>query len=272
MNKSSLIKNIFQKRSVLCVGLDSDVNKIPSSLKGNVFEFNRQIIDATIDLTIAYKINTAFYEACGSKGWEDMQKTVAYIRSLSSDVLIIADAKRADIGNTSQQYARAFLDANGLNVDALTVSPYLGKDSLEPFFSYPDKWVIILALTSNTGAEDFQLLPLQNGKLLFEAVTEKAITWGNVNNTMLVAGATQVDYLTRIRKIAPDHFLLIPGIGVQGGDLQQVLEKTFHPQDGNILINVSRSIIFASNGSSFAHEARNNAKKIVQEMRKILSI
>ncbi|MCX7696497.1 MAG: orotidine-5'-phosphate decarboxylase [Bacteroidales bacterium] len=272
MNRETLIKNIFNKRSVLCVGLDADVTKLPLSLKGDVLEFNRQIIDATIDLSVAYKINTAFYEALGSKGWDIMQKTVSYIRSLSSDVFIIADAKRADIGNTSQQYAKAFFDKLGLNVDAVTVSPYLGKDSIDPFFSYPGKWVIILALTSNSGAEDFQLIPLQNGKLLFEVVTEKAISWGNIDNTMLVVGATQIEYLAKIRKIAPHHFLLIPGIGAQGGDLQKVLEKTFHPEHANILINISRSIIFASNESSFALSARNNAMKIVQEMRKIIDI
>jgi len=270
MNKKDLIQQIFEKKSLLCVGLDSDIEKVPHCVYGNVYEFNRRIIDATIDLAIAYKINTAFYEVRGSKGWEDMKKTIDYIRSVSPNTFIIADAKRGDIGNTSLQYAHAFLSPTTLNVDAITVSPYMGVDSVQPFYNFPEKWVIILALTSNKGAQDFQLLSCSDGKYLFEHILEKASSWGTPDNTMFVVGATQAKYLSLVRKIVPNHFLLIPGIGAQGGDLEAVLENVLDKNNALVLINISRSIIFATQEKDFAQQARANAIKMVNEMRKIM--
>lgn len=270
MNKKQLSQIIFEKKSVLCIGLDSDIAKIPSCLSGNIFEFNKQIIDATIDLAVAYKINTAFYEVRGSKGWEDLKNTIDYIRLVSPNTFIIADAKRADIGNTSMQYAHAFFSPNGLNVDALTVSPYMGIDALEPFYQFNDKWVIVLALTSNKGSKDVQLLKCSNGKYVYEHVLEKVSSFGSPENTMFVVGATQVNFLKTIRDIVPNHFLLIPGIGAQGGDLETVLTYLFNKKEASILINISRNIIFASNKEDFASKARENALQIVEQMRKIV--
>lgn len=275
MTSSELTSLIFQKQSVLCVGLDSDIDKIPSFLRKEQhaqFLFNKAIIDATIEYAVAYKLNTAFYESCGIEGWISFQKTIQYIRSLGEKVFIIADAKRADIGNTSAHYAKTFFDPSaGMEVDAITVSPYMGYDSLEPFLSYTGKWVIVLALTSNRGADDFQLLPLQNHRLLFEEVLLKTQLWGNIDNIMYVVGATRAEQLCRIRELVPEHFLLIPGIGAQGGNLEEVLTNGLHTR-GGLLINVSRSVIFAQTDKNFQLGAYTEAKKLQQIMKNFLSL
>jgi orotidine-5'-phosphate decarboxylase len=261
MNKKELIRIIRQKKSFLCIGLDSDINKIPKHLletEDPVFEFNRQIIDATIDLAAAYKPNLAFYESSGLKGWISLEKTISYLHNKKDHVFLIADAKRGDIGNTSSQYARAFFDI--LDVDAITVAPYMGSDSVQPFLAYPGKWAIILALTSNKGAQDFQYLE-SNGYHLFEHLLKTASQWGTSDNTMFVVGATQARQLENIRKIIPDHFLLVPGVGAQGGNLQEVA-KYGMTKDVGLLVNASRSIIFASSGEDFALKAREEAEKL----------
>lgn len=263
------------KKSYLCVGLDTDIKKIPVHLQSHqdaVLEFNKQIIDATKDLCIAYKINTAFYEALGAKGWEIMQETLNYI---PAEHFTIADAKRADIGNTSSFYARAFFET--LNFDALTVAPYMGEDSIKPFLEYENKWTIVLGLTSNTGSKDFELLELAGesaltGKeLLYERVLRTVSLWGNAENLMFVVGATRAGELSRIRKIIPDHFLLVPGVGFQGGSLSEVsklgmIHNNQFPVEGGLMVNASRAIIYASEKEDFATEARAIALQYQSEM------
>lgn len=262
MTRQQLVKQIFQKRSYLCVGLDTDITLIPQHLLSSpdpIFEFNKAIIDATKDHCIGYKINTAFYEALGLKGWEAMEKTVRYI---SDDHFKIADAKRGDIGNTSSQYAKAFFET--LPFDAITVAPYMGEDSLKPFLEYKDKWTIVLGLTSNKGAKDFELQQAGDG-LLYEKVLKTVSTWGTPDNTMFVVGATQADEFTNIRKLTPDHFYLVPGVGAQGGSLKEISEKAM-TKDCGILVNASRAIIYASKEKPFAEKAKQVAQQYQEEM------
>ena len=286
MTREQLIKEIFTKQSYLCVGLDTDPDKIPKHLQSNpdaVYEFNKQIIDATKDLCVSYKINTAFYEAMGLKGWEAMEKTVNYV---PSSHFKIADAKRGDIGNTSSQYAKAFFDpeASGLSFDAITVAPYMGEDSVKPFLEYENKWTILLGLTSNPGAADFEMKQtltqfdeLEEGihtrkhkiSFLYETVLETAVDWGNPGNLMFVIGATQSTQLVNIRKIIPDNFLLVPGIGFQGGSLEEVSTYGM-TKDCGLLVNVSRAIIYAGEKENFAEEARAIALQYQTEMKQYL--
>jgi len=274
MNRQELISLINRKKSFLCIGLDTDLSKIPShllSLPDPAFEFNKQIIDATIDLAVAFKPNFAFYECRGVKGWESLTRTINYINtSYAGQVFTIADAKRGDIGNTSQQYARAVFDkaSSGLEFDAVTVAPYMGEDSVKPFLSYPSKWIIVLALTSNKGAEDFQFFTA-NDTRLFEQVLQKSRQWGSQENIMYVVGATKAEMLSSIRKIVPDHFLLVPGVGAQGGSLQEVAKYGL-TKDCGLLVNSSRNIIYASNGTDFAMKAREEAEKMQKEMSLLL--
>ena len=266
MNRKELIDQIFKKQSYLCVGLDTDLTKIPKHLLSQpdpVFAFNKAIIDATKDLCVSYKINTAFYEANGVKGWESMQRTVKYV---GDDHFKIADAKRGDIGNTSSQYAKAFFET--LSFDAITVAPYMGEDSIKPFLEYKDKWTIVLGLTSNTGAKDFELQKAGN-QLLYEKVLQTASQWGTTGNLMFVVGATQADEFINIRKLTPDHFYLVPGVGAQGGSLKDISEKAMN-KDCGILVNASRAIIYASSEKDFAEKARNIAKEYQEEMSKFL--
>jgi orotidine-5'-phosphate decarboxylase len=273
MTKAELFEQIKRKKSYLCVGLDTDIKKIPKhllDLEDPVFEFNKAIIDATAEFCVSYKPNIAFYEAMGPKGWESLRKTLDYI---PKDCFSIADAKRGDIGNTSSLYARAFFDkeSSGLSFDSVTVAPYMGADSVQPFLEFKDKWVILLALTSNIGSQDFQFSELNSGQKLFEKVLEKSQDWGNDQNIMYVVGATQTESLIEIRKIVPDHFLLIPGVGAQGGSLEEVSKYGMNKQCG-LLVNSSRAIIYASDGEDFAEKASNEAKKVQQEMEKYLSM
>ncbi|MDP4290356.1 MAG: orotidine-5'-phosphate decarboxylase [Bacteroidota bacterium] len=275
MTRSALIQLIRRKQSFLCVGLDSELSKIPAHLLDTddpVFEFNKQIIDATIDLAVAYKPNLAFYESTGLKGWQSLEKTMQYLNRFKDEAFTIADAKRGDIGNTSRLYAKTFLDpaSSTLNFDAVTVAPYMGEDSVLPFLSYEDKWVIVLALTSNKGAFDFQLFQNANGKKLYQEVLEKSREWGSADNMMYVVGATKAEMLADIRRIVPDHFLLVPGVGAQGGSLSEVARFGLN-KDCGLLINASRSIIFASAGIYFADDARAEAFKLQQEMKSILA-
>lgn len=266
MNRQALISQIRSKESFLCVGLDTDIRRIPEHLKSAedpIFEFNKQIIDATHHLAVAYKPNTAFYEAHGSQGWESLQKTIDYI---PDDIFTIADAKRADIGNTSSMYARAFFES--MNFDSVTVAPYMGSDSVKPFLEFDNKWVILLAATSNPGGSDFQHLETE-GEKLFETVIKKSMSWGDANNMMYVVGATRPEVLKEIRKIIPDHFLLIPGVGAQGGDLQEVCQNGLNGDCG-LLINSSRGIIYADDSKDFANQAAKAAKSIQVEMRQLL--
>jgi orotidine-5'-phosphate decarboxylase len=275
MNRSTLIDLIKRKRSFLCIGLDTDLTKIPSHLlqtEDPAFEFNKAIIDATIDLTVAYKPNFAFYECSGIKGWTSLTKTIQYInQTYPGKAFTIADAKRGDIGNTSQQYAKAMFDpaSSGLDFDAVTVAPYMGEDSVKPFLSYPGKWIVVLALTSNKGAEDFQFFK-DNDTHLFEQVLSKSRTWGCDENMMYVVGATKAEMLTNIRKIVPDHFLLVPGVGAQGGSLQEVARFGL-TKDCGLLVNSSRNIIYASKEIDFTEKAREEAGKMQAEMQKILT-
>jgi orotidine-5'-phosphate decarboxylase len=269
MTREELFKNIQRKKSFLCVGLDTDIQKIPAFLRDTedpIFEFNKRIIDATKDFCVSYKPNTAFYEAMGAKGWETLKKTLEYI---PKDCFTIADAKRGDIGNTSGLYARAFFEE--LGADSVTVAPYMGEDSVTPFLAYPNKWVIVLALTSNQGALDFQTQELtENGDLLFEKVLKKTSQWGNANNTMYVVGATRAQQLEKVRAIVPQNFLLIPGVGAQGGSMSDVFKYGANDQCG-LLVNASRSIIYASNNEDFADKAREEAQKMQMEMENLLA-
>ncbi|MFC3196299.1 orotidine-5'-phosphate decarboxylase [Parapedobacter deserti] len=271
MTRSELIRQIKTKRSFLCVGLDTDINKVPAHLLGHddpVFEFNRQIIEATADLCVAFKPNIAFYESRGMAGWKSLQKTWEI---LPRECFRIADAKRGDIGNTSAMYAAAFFDqqASGLGFDAVTIAPYMGHDSVQPFLAFEGKWAIILALTSNTGGLDFQTVEDRNGTPLFEQVIRKANTWGNAGNLMYVVGATRGEAFAAIRKHAPDHFLLVPGVGAQGGSLSDVCRYGMNAECG-LLVNATRSIIYASAGTDFAERARQEALALQQEMEKEL--
>lgn len=270
MNRLELFQQIQAKESFLCVGLDTDIKKIPSHLlkeKDPVFEFNKQIIEATIDYAVAYKPNIAFYEAQGPKGWESLAKTMELI---PKNVFTIADAKRGDIGNTSGLYARAFFDkeSSGFDFDSITVAPYMGEDSVTPFLEFENKWVIVLALTSNPGSNDFQKLEI-NHKPLFQEVMEKNMQWASQDNLMFVVGATQGEAFKAIRAIAPDHFLLVPGVGAQGGDLATVAQYGLNKQCG-LLVNSSRGIIYAGNDQNFAIEAGKEARKVQQEMKILL--
>lgn len=270
MNRQELVKEIFAKKSFLCVGLDTDIEKIPDFLKDDkeaIFTFNKAIIDATAPFCVAYKPNLAFYECYGLKGLDAFSKTVNYIRGVYPHHFIIADAKRGDIGNTSKMYAKTFFEE--FNVDALTVAPYMGEDSITPFLEYKDKWTIVLALTSNKGSHDFQLTEDKNGERLFEKVIRKTQQWGTTDNVMYVVGATQGEMFKDIRKAAPDHFLLVPGVGAQGGSLQEVC-KYGMTKDCGLLVNSSRGIIYAGHDEHFADAAREKAKELQQQMEALL--
>jgi orotidine-5'-phosphate decarboxylase len=270
MNKQALIAQIQQKKSFLCIGLDVDLDKIPTHLlteEDPIFEFNKQIIDATHYLAVAYKPNTAFYEAYGLKGWAALGKTIDYLNANYPEIFTIADAKRGDIGNTSTMYAKAFFE--DLNFDSVTVAPYMGSDSVEPFLAFKDKTTILLALTSNKGGLDFQGLKI-NGNELYKEVIKTALTWKNSENLMFVVGATKPTYFEEIRKIVPNHFLLVPGVGAQGGNLQEVCKYGLN-EDCGLLVNSARSIIYASIGLDFAKAAQLEALKLQQEMALILS-
>ena len=268
MNKQELINQIKQKKSFLCIGLDTDIQKIPeylSKFDDPVFEFNKQIIDSTKDLCVAYKLNTAFYESNGINGWKSLMKTIEYI---PKNIFSIADAKRGDIGNTSKMYAKTFFET--MDFDSITVNPYMGSDSVEPFLDFNNKWVILLALTSNKGSEDFQNFSNQSNVKLYQQVLEKSMNWSDDSRIMYVVGATKSDSLKEIRKIIPDHFLLIPGVGAQGGSLDDVVKFGMN-KDCGLLINSSRSIIYAGHGENFADNAREAALKIKLEMENYLS-
>lgn len=282
MTRAQLVKNIFSKKSYLCIGLDTDINKIPAYMGSSaeaVFRFNKKIIDTTKDLCVAYKINTAFYEAMGSSGWEAMESTVNYI---PASHLKIADAKRGDIGNTSSQYAKAFFDT--LNFDAITVAPYMGEDSIKPFLEYQNKWAIVLGLTSNPGAADFELKKIvtktddleegvhtvkQHSEYLYQNVLKKVSKWGSTDNLMFVIGANNAEEFTAVRKIIPTSFLLVPGVGFQGGNLADV-SKHGMIKDCGLLVNVSRAVIYASENEDFAEEARVIALQYQSEMAGLL--
>ena len=272
MNRAQLIQAIKTKKSFLCVGLDTDIEKIPEHLREEedpVFAFNKAIIEATEDLCVAYKPNIAFYESMGVPGWKSLQKTWA---ALPKDCLSIADAKRGDIGNTSDRYAKAFFDqkTSGMGFDAITVAPYMGHDSVRPFLEYSGKWTIVLALTSNPGGLDFQLSEdRESGRLLYQQVIEKVNGWGSPENTMYVVGATRGSLFSEIRRFAPNHFLLVPGVGAQGGSLEEVCKYGLN-KDIGLLVNATRSIIYASSGKDFAEKAREEALALQQEMEKIL--
>ncbi len=274
MTRQQLVEQIRHKKSYLCVGLDTDITKIPPhllSLPAPVLSFNKAIIDATRHCCVSYKINTAFYEARGVRGWEDLERTVDYV---GPDHFTIADAKRGDIGNTSDQYARAFFET--MPFDSVTVAPYMGADSVQPFLSYQNKWAIVLGLTSNKGAADFELQEMvvkghQSGENLYEKVLRTVSAWGRTDNLMFVVGATQADAFTRIRQLVPEHFLLVPGVGAQGGSLKEISEKAMN-KDIGILVNVSRSIIYASVKEDFADAAKLAAEAYQAEMEGYITI
>ncbi|MBD5345684.1 MAG: orotidine-5'-phosphate decarboxylase [Bacteroides sp.] len=272
MTRKQLIDNIFAKRSFLCVGLDTDIRKIPSTIldanpENPIIAFNRAIIDATAPYCVAYKPNLAFYESLGAKGWMALEETVKYIRERYPDQFIIADAKRGDIGNTSQLYARSFFEH--LGVDAITVAPYMGEDSVTPFLGYEGKWVVLLALTSNKGSHDFQLIEDKDGKRLFENVILKSSEWAGPDEMMYVVGATQGSMFADIRRVAPESFLLVPGVGAQGGSLEEVVRYGMTPDCG-LLVNSSRGIIYASQGDDFAEAAGREAAKLAAQMGELL--
>lgn len=265
MNHAELFENIVKKRSFLCVGLDSEIDKIPAFLldtQDPVFEFNKRIIDATWKYSVAYKPNVAFYECLGAKGWQSLESTVNYIKEKYPDIFVIADAKRGDIGNTSKMYAKAFLE--NMPFDAITVAPYMGEDSVTPFLSYKDKWVVLLALTSNKGADNFQYHN-EDGIRLYERVLTLSQHWGTTNNLMFVVGATRAEKLKDIRKLVPEHFLLVPGIGAQGGSLEEVAKYGMNSKCG-LLVNSSRGIIFADNTDNFDRVAGEKANEIQVDM------
>lgn len=268
MTRQELFNQIKKKSSYLCVGLDTDFTKIPEHLrkeKDPVFEFNKQIIDATHDLCIAYKPNVAFYEALGAKGWESLQKTVDYI---PKNCFTIADAKRGDIGNTSSLYAQAFFKQ--MKFDSVTVAPYMGEDSVKPFLEFKDKWVILLAHTSNAGSADFQLISSIDGRFLYEEVIIRSQQWSTPDNLMYVVGATRADKVEGIRRLAPDHFFLVPGIGAQGGSVEDISKVGFNKECG-LIVNSARAIIYASSDKDFAAEARREALKLQVEMKALLN-
>ncbi len=273
MTKQELFENIQRKKSFLCVGLDTDVNKIPEHLFDTsddpIFEFNKAIIDATADLCVAYKPNLAFYESLGLQGWDVLERTVEYIRTNYPDQFIIADAKRGDIGNTSAMYARTFF--GNMDVDSVTVAPYMGEDSVTPFLGYEGKWVTLLTLTSNKGAYDFQFMKdAETGERLFEKVLKTSLQWGSDENLMYVVGATKAEMLTDIRTIIPEHFLLVPGVGAQGGSLEEVAKYGLNSTCG-LLVNSSRQIIYASSEVDYAEAARIEAQKVQTEMEFLLN-
>lgn len=283
MTRTELFNNIKKKKSFLCVGLDSDITKIPQHLlktEDPIFEFNKQIIDATKDYCVSYKPNMAFYETEGAKGWISLEKTIKYINQTCPDIFTIADAKRGDIGNTSKMYAKAFLET--LNFDSITVAPYMGEDSVTPFLEYKNKWVILLALTSNSGASDFQTKKVnakldvtlsvvegQYSEFLYQQVLTKSKSWSTPDNMMYVVGATKAEMLSDIRKIVPESFLLVPGVGAQGGSLSDVAKYGMNQQCG-LLVNSSRGIIYAGSGENFAEKAREEAAKLQNEMEVLL--
>lgn len=267
MTRAELIQQIKLKKSFLCVGLDTDMTKIPSHLLGEedpIYTFNKAIIEATEDLCVAYKPNIAFFECYGVKGWQSLQKTW---EALPKNCLSIADAKRGDIGNTSTRYAKAFFDqeVSGLGFDSITIAPYMGHDSVTPFLEIPGKWAIVLALTSNPGSLDFQNFRNEQGQQLFESVLEKVVTWGSIENTMFVVGATRGQGFAEVRRYAPDHFLLVPGVGAQGGSLSEVCQYGMN-KDCGLLVNSTRGIIYASSGKDFAERARQEALLLQQHM------
>ncbi len=274
MNRTGLIDLIKRKRSYLCVGLDSEIGKIPQHLldtEDPVFEFNKAIIDATIEYAVAYKPNLAFYESRGITGLQSLARTMQYLDTYKDTCFTIADAKRGDIGNTSTQYATAFFDqkSSGFNFDAVTIAPYMGEDSVSPFLKFEGKWAIILALTSNKGANDFQLITDKQDNKVFEHVLRTASSWGTIDNTMFVVGATKSEMLSEIRSIIPDHFLLVPGVGAQGGSLDEVARYGLN-KDCGILVNASRSILFASAGEDFAEKAGKEAASMQAAMERTL--
>lgn len=270
MNKQQLVAQIKAKRSFLCVGLDTDLKKIPEHLLGEddpIFAFNKAIIDATAPYCVAYKPNLAFYECFGLKGWQAFEKTIAYLRSHYPEQFIIADAKRGDIGNTSAMYARSFFEE--MDVDALTVAPYMGEDSVTPFLGYADKWVVLLALTSNAGSADFQLTKNADGQALFEQVLTRSQAWADDSRMMYVVGATQGERFADVRKLVPNHFLLVPGVGAQGGSLEAVCRYGMNADCG-LLVNSSRGIIYASKGEDFATVAAAKAAELRDQMDTLL--
>ena len=272
MNRQELITQIFQKKSFLCVGLDTDVEKIPAHLQASddsIFEFNKAIIDATAPFCVAYKPNLAFYECYGLKGLQAFERTIDYLKVHYPKHFVIADAKRGDIGNTSTRYAKTFFETYA--VDALTVAPYMGEDSVKPFLGYPEKWVIVLALTSNPGSKDFQFASLTTGQRLFEKVLEISQAWGSDEHMMYVVGATQGKLFEDIRRVVPHHFLLVPGVGAQGGSLQEVC-KYGMTKDCGLLVNSSRGILYASTGHDFAEAAAVAAQQLQQEMAQALAL
>ena len=271
MTANELFARIQEKQSFLCVGLDTDLKKIPQHLltaEDPAFEFNKAIIDATAPYTVAYKPNAAFYEAMGIDGWKTLSKTVDYIRKNYPEIFIIADAKRGDIGNTSKMYAQAFFEK--MDVDGVTLAPYMGKDTVAPFLEYDNRWAVILALTSNGSAADFELSKLEDGRFVFEQVLEKAASWGNEDNTMFVVGATQAAMLSDVRRIVPNHFLLVPGVGAQGGSLEEVARYGMNSRCG-LLVNSSRAIIYADQSENFAQVAGQCAQQMQQDMARLLT-
>ncbi len=269
MKKQDLVQQIHKKSSFLCVGLDTDLEKIPTHLLREddpIFAFNKAIIEATHHLTVAYKPNIAFYEAYGVKGWQSLEKTIHYLNQHYPEIFTIADAKRGDIGNTSLRYAYTFFEQ--MNFDAITVSPYMGKDSVEPFLTYKDKHTILLVLTSNEGSSDFQQMDFEGDKL-YEHVLQKSLHWQNAQQLMYVVGATHPEHIKQIRQIVPDHFLLVPGVGAQGGSLTQVIRYGLN-KDVGLLVNSSRSIIYAGQGKDFAEKARSKAKDLQVQMQEII--
>lgn len=265
MDRAQLVDLIRRKRSLLCVGLDTEEHLVPAHFEQEshpVRAYNEAIVEVTHDLAVAFKLNLAFYEALGDQGWLDLEATIAYIRS-KGDCFIIADAKRGDIGNTARKYAEAFFDK--LGVDAVTLSPYMGRDSIEPFLKQPGKWAVVLGITSNSGADDFQFLPTGNGKRLFETVIERTAEWGTSDELMFVTGATRREILAQARALAPDHFFLVPGVGAQGGDLNSVLDAGM-TKDGGMLINSSRGVLFAGSGKEAIPMARRAAQQMQQAM------
>lgn len=271
MNRKQLIDNIYSKRSFLCVGLDTDIEKIPQHLLQHpdpIFEFNKAIIDATAPYCVAYKPNLAFYEAMGTIGWDVLERTVNYIKTRYPDQFIIADAKRGDIGNTAKLYARSFFQH--LDVDAVTVAPYMGEDSVTPFLGFPEKWVVLLALTSNKGSHDFQFIKNQEGTPLFESVISKSMQWAGDDALMFVVGATQGEMFKEIRRITPKSFLLVPGVGAQGGSLHDVCHYGMIEGECGLLVNSSRGIIYASSDTDFAEAAAREAQKLQNQMSELL--